>query len=55
MTTPHAERRIALKVDCDTYEGTKAGLPNLLRLFDRLGIRASFYFTLGPIKDALGI
>ena len=41
-------RRVALKVDCDTYQGTRAGLPNLLRLFDRLGIRASFFFTLGP-------
>jgi len=42
------KRRLALKVDCDTYEGTKNGIPNLLRLFDELGIRASFFFTLGP-------
>lgn len=41
-------RRVALKVDCDTYEGTAAGIPNLLRLFDTEGIRASFFFTLGP-------
>ncbi|MGC4075111.1 MAG: hypothetical protein QM760_21940 [Nibricoccus sp.] len=41
-------RRIALKVDCDTFEGTKNGLPNLLRLFDELKIRATFLFTLGP-------
>jgi peptidoglycan/xylan/chitin deacetylase (PgdA/CDA1 family) len=41
-------RRIALKVDCDTYEGTKNGLPNLLKLFDELKIRATFLFTLGP-------
>jgi undecaprenyl phosphate-alpha-L-ara4FN deformylase len=55
VTTPHGERRIALKVDCDTYEGTKTGLPNLLRLFDRLGIRASFYFTLGPDRSGRAI
>ncbi len=41
-------RRVALKVDCDTFEGTKNGLPNLIRLFDELKIRATFLFTLGP-------
>ena len=41
-------RRIALKVDCDTFEGTKNGIPNLIRLFDELKIRATFLFTLGP-------
>jgi len=50
-----AEPRLALKVDCDTFEGTKTGLPNLLRLFDRLHIRASFYFTLGPDRSGRAI
>ena len=40
--------RVALKVDVDTYRGTREGLPRLRRLFARLGIRASFFFTLGP-------
>ena len=40
--------RLALKVDCDTFEGTRDGLPNLLRLLGRERIRASFFFTLGP-------
>jgi peptidoglycan/xylan/chitin deacetylase (PgdA/CDA1 family) len=40
--------RIALKVDCDTFEGTREGIPSLLRLFDSLGIRATFFFSLGP-------
>jgi peptidoglycan/xylan/chitin deacetylase (PgdA/CDA1 family) len=47
--------RLALKVDCDTFEGTKAGIPALLRLFDRFGIRASFYFTLGPDRSGRAI
>jgi peptidoglycan/xylan/chitin deacetylase (PgdA/CDA1 family) len=50
-----AERRIALKVDCDTFEGTKTGLPSLLRLLDRFQIRASFYFTLGPDRSGRAI
>jgi peptidoglycan/xylan/chitin deacetylase (PgdA/CDA1 family) len=48
MSAGATERRVALKVDCDTFEGTRRGLPNLLRLFDRLHVRASFFFTLGP-------
>lgn len=48
-------RRVALKVDCDTYLGTRDGLPNLLRLFDRFRIRASFFFTLGPDRSGRAI
>jgi len=39
---------IALKVDVDTLRGTLEGVPALLRLFDRLGVRATFLFSLGP-------
>lgn len=48
-------RRVALKVDCDTYEGTKTGLPNLLRVFEKAGIRANFFFTLGPDRSGRAI
>jgi peptidoglycan/xylan/chitin deacetylase (PgdA/CDA1 family) len=40
--------RIALKVDVDTLRGTLEGVPALLRLFDRYGVRATFLFSLGP-------
>ncbi len=39
---------LALKVDVDTDRGTRIGVPNLLRLFDALGVRATFLFALGP-------
>lgn len=48
-------RRLALKVDCDTFQGTREGLPNLLRLFDRFAIRATFFFTLGPDRSGRAI
>lgn len=48
-------RRISLKVDCDTFEGTKNGIPTLLRLFDRADVRASFFFTLGPDRSGLAV
>jgi undecaprenyl phosphate-alpha-L-ara4FN deformylase len=50
-----AQRRVALKVDCDTFQGTKKGLPNFLRLFDEFKIRASFFFTLGPDNSGRAI
>jgi peptidoglycan/xylan/chitin deacetylase (PgdA/CDA1 family) len=48
-------RRIGLKVDCDTFEGTRAGIPALLRLFDEAKVRATFFFTLGPDRSGLAV
>ena len=39
---------IALKIDVDTYVGTRDGVPRLLEILDRFGIRATFYFSMGP-------
>lgn len=40
--------RIALKVDVDTYRGTLEGVPNLLALFKRFEVKATFLFSVGP-------
>lgn len=40
--------RIALKVDVDTYRGTREGVPRLVELLKRHGARATFLFSLGP-------
>ncbi len=39
---------IHLKVDVDTWRGTREGVPHLLSLFDRHQVRATFLFSLGP-------
>ena len=39
---------IALKIDVDTYHGTRAGVPQLLADLGQRQARASFYFSLGP-------
>jgi undecaprenyl phosphate-alpha-L-ara4FN deformylase len=40
--------RIALKIDVDTDRGTLEGVPRLVGLFERLNVRATFLFSLGP-------
>jgi undecaprenyl phosphate-alpha-L-ara4FN deformylase len=39
---------ITLKIDVDTYRGTREGVPNLVRLLQRQQANASFLFSLGP-------
>jgi undecaprenyl phosphate-alpha-L-ara4FN deformylase len=40
--------KLGLKVDVDTYRGTLQGVPRLLELFKRLGVGATFLFSVGP-------
>src|SRR5262249_60971248 len=54
MTAPTPEfPRIALKVDCDTAVGTREGVPRLLEIFARRGVRATFFFTFGPDRSGV--
>jgi undecaprenyl phosphate-alpha-L-ara4FN deformylase len=50
-----AQRRIALKVDCDTYVGTRDGVPRLLEVFAARGIRATFFFSYGPDRSGVAV
>lgn len=47
--------QIALKVDVDTLRGYQEGVPSMLRLFDKLGIRSSFFFSFGPDNSGKAI
>jgi undecaprenyl phosphate-alpha-L-ara4FN deformylase len=42
------EIQLGLKVDVCTYAGLRHGVPALLRLFDALQVRASFFVACGP-------
>lgn len=44
MTAPY----LALKVDVDTWRGTREGVPRLLDLLKRHDAKATFLFSLGP-------
>lgn len=39
---------IALKVDVDTFRGTREGVPRLADLLEKVDARATFLFSLGP-------
>ena len=41
-------RGITLKIDVDTLRGTREGVPRLAKLLKRVGIPATFLFSLGP-------
>nr|WP_320131924.1 polysaccharide deacetylase family protein [uncultured Holophaga sp.] len=48
-------KTLSLRVDVDTLDGTLQGIPNLLRMLDRHGMQASFYFSLGPDSSGKAI
>lgn len=43
-----ASRIFALKITASTCKGTREGVPRLMELLGRFGIRATFYFPMGP-------
>jgi undecaprenyl phosphate-alpha-L-ara4FN deformylase len=48
-------KTVALKVDVDTYAGTRDGVPRLLEDMRRFGVQATFYFSMGPDNSGKAI
>lgn len=51
MSTPV----VALKIDVDTYAGTREGVPRLLAILQDFNIKATFYFSMGPDNSGKAI
>ena len=45
--------KLALKIDADTYRGTREGVPRLIEILRRHGAGATFFFSLGPDHTGL--
>jgi undecaprenyl phosphate-alpha-L-ara4FN deformylase len=50
-----SEKIVALKVDVDTFAGTRDGVPALLADMERFCARATFYFSMGPDNSGKAI
>ena len=46
---------LGIKVDVDTYQGMKEGVPNLLNILKKMKIKASFFIAMGPDNSGKAI
>lgn len=48
-------KKIAIKIDVDTKRGYEDGVPNMLDIFKKHDIKASFFFSMGPDNSGKAI
>lgn len=48
MLTEPSKALLTLKIDVDTFRGSREGVPNLVRILSKYQARATFLFSMGP-------
>ena len=48
-------RVLGLRIDVDTHEGMKSGVPKLLEVFGAHGVKGTFYLSMGPDRAGLAV
>lgn len=48
-------RPLGLRVDVDTHDGTRDGVPRLLGVLRAAGVTATFYFSMGPDRSGRAV
>ena len=46
---------LGLRVDVDTHDGMRDGVPRLLQVMREEGVKATFYFAMGPDRSGLAV
>jgi undecaprenyl phosphate-alpha-L-ara4FN deformylase len=46
---------LGLRVDVDTHDGMRDGVPRLLEVMAEEGVKATFYFAMGPDRSGLAV
>jgi|WetSurMetagenome_2_1015567.scaffolds.fasta_scaffold03738_4 undecaprenyl phosphate-alpha-L-ara4FN deformylase len=54
-TYPSGTRLLGLRIDVDTHEGMRDGVPKLLEVLKAAGVKGTFYLAMGPDRSGLAI
>ncbi len=52
---PGPPRLLGLRIDVDTHDGMKLGVPRLLEVLAGRGVRGTFYLAMGPDRSGLAV